>query len=262
MWSPTKEIAPFAETDQKPNIPNEGLTLSLPRAINVKFPQQPPEILHHTVWRTWLFIVYSNERWLYHQFSILHLFISLQKVGRMYFFELGSERVKQAKDKREEGNWNGKWKPLPSMSSLPNSSGDEAFAPRWRRRKARPDTGEETTRKDQLRAGNCKMPGPRSATNSTVQRDGTAARKARSLTNREIQDRRSQHRVDGFGLEEGAVSIFVVLGTGHEWYPCRHGHGSMAVARNLCAGGQARGAPVTPVSRGVWGHVPPENFEI
>ena len=36
----------------------------------------------------------------------------------------------------------------------------------------------------------------------------------------------------------------------------------MAVARNLCAGEQARGAPVTPVSRGVWGHAPPENFEI
>ena len=36
----------------------------------------------------------------------------------------------------------------------------------------------------------------------------------------------------------------------------------MAVARNLCAGGQARGVPVTPVSRGVWGHAPPENFEI
>ena len=36
----------------------------------------------------------------------------------------------------------------------------------------------------------------------------------------------------------------------------------MAVARNLCAGGQARGAPVTPVTRGVWGHAPPEIFEI
>ena len=31
---------------------------------------------------------------------------------------------------------------------------------------------------------------------------------------------------------------------------------TMAVARNLCAGGQARGAPVTPVSRGVWGMLP------
>ena len=31
------------------------------------------------------------------------------------------------------------------------------------------------------------------------------------------------------------------------------GGGIMAVARNLCAGGQARGAPVTPVSRGSGG---------
>ena len=36
----------------------------------------------------------------------------------------------------------------------------------------------------------------------------------------------------------------------------------LAVARNLCAVGQGRGAPETPVSRGVWGHAPPENFEI
>ena len=27
-------------------------------------PAAPPEILHHTVWRTWLFIAYSDERWL------------------------------------------------------------------------------------------------------------------------------------------------------------------------------------------------------
>ena len=47
-------------------------------------------------------------------------------------------------------------------------------------------------------------------------------------------------------------------------------HKTMAVARNLCAGGggggggggQARGMPVTPVFRGVWGHAPPEIFEI
>ena len=49
-----------------------------------------PEIWHHTVWRTWLFIVYSDERWLYYQFSQPHLYISIQKVGRMYFFELGN----------------------------------------------------------------------------------------------------------------------------------------------------------------------------
>ena len=27
-------------------------------------PAASPEILHHTVWRTWLFIAYSDERWL------------------------------------------------------------------------------------------------------------------------------------------------------------------------------------------------------
>ena len=38
--------------------------LSLPRVINFKLLLQPhvPEILHHTVWRTWFFISYSDER--------------------------------------------------------------------------------------------------------------------------------------------------------------------------------------------------------
>ena len=40
-------------------------------------PAASPKILHHTVWRTWLFIVYSDERWLYYQFSLPHLYISL-----------------------------------------------------------------------------------------------------------------------------------------------------------------------------------------
>ena len=53
-------------------------------------------------------------------------------------------------------------------------------------------------------------------------------------------------------LPERIVTADLILGTMHV----------IAVARNLCAGGQARGAPETPVSRGVWGHVPPENFEI
>ena len=52
-------------------------------------PAALPEILHHTVWRTWLFITYSDGRWLYYQFSLLHLYIiSLSKVGRMYFLNL------------------------------------------------------------------------------------------------------------------------------------------------------------------------------
>ena len=39
-----------------------------------------PEIQHHTVWRTWLFIAYSDERSVYFQFSPPHLYISF-KVG-------------------------------------------------------------------------------------------------------------------------------------------------------------------------------------
>ena len=35
------------------------------------------KILHHTVWRTWLFIAYSNERLIYYQFSLPHLYITL-----------------------------------------------------------------------------------------------------------------------------------------------------------------------------------------
>ena len=48
-----------------------------------------PEISHHTVWRTWLFIDYSDERWLHYQFAVPHLCIWLIKVGRMYFSNLG-----------------------------------------------------------------------------------------------------------------------------------------------------------------------------
>ena len=51
-------------------------------------PAASPEILHHTVWRTWLFIAYSDERWLYYQFSLPHSYISLEKVGRMYLLIL------------------------------------------------------------------------------------------------------------------------------------------------------------------------------
>ena len=44
--------------------------------------------------------------------------------------------------------------------------------------------------------------------------------------------------------------------------PGRPGVVNMAVARNLCAGRQARRAPETPVARVVWGHAHPEIFEI
>ena len=54
-----------------------------------------PEILHHTVWRTWfIFIANSNtqdDRWLYYQFSPPHLQYTplFKKVGRMSFLNLG-----------------------------------------------------------------------------------------------------------------------------------------------------------------------------
>ena len=56
-------------------------------------PAASTEILQHTVWRTWLFIADSYERWLHYQFSLPPLYISLLKVGRILRFELRSERV-------------------------------------------------------------------------------------------------------------------------------------------------------------------------
>ena len=52
-------------------------------------PAAAPEILYHTVWRTWLFTASSYGRWLYHQSSLPHLYIYFRKVGRMYFSNLG-----------------------------------------------------------------------------------------------------------------------------------------------------------------------------
>ena len=57
-------------------------------------PSASPEILHHIVWRIWLFIAYSDERWSCYQFSLPHLYISLLKGWENVLFELWSERVK------------------------------------------------------------------------------------------------------------------------------------------------------------------------
>ena len=53
-----------------------------------------PEILHHTVWRTWIFVAYSDERWLCYQFLLRHLYIYSLKCWENVHFELGSERLK------------------------------------------------------------------------------------------------------------------------------------------------------------------------
>ena len=57
-------------------------------------PAASPEIQHQTAWRTWLFLAYPDERWLYYQFSLPHLYIFSLKGRENVPFELGSERVK------------------------------------------------------------------------------------------------------------------------------------------------------------------------
>ena len=49
-----------------------------------------PVILHRTVWGIWLFIAYSDERWLYYQFSLPQQYISLQEGWENVVFELYS----------------------------------------------------------------------------------------------------------------------------------------------------------------------------
>ena len=58
-------------------------------------PPAPPEILHHTVWRTWLFIAYSDEKWLYYKFSLHHSYNRFLKGWENTLFELRSEIVNE-----------------------------------------------------------------------------------------------------------------------------------------------------------------------
>ena len=53
------------------------------------------EIWHHTVWRTWLFIAYSDVKWLYYKFSLHHSYNRFLKGWENTLFELRSERVKR-----------------------------------------------------------------------------------------------------------------------------------------------------------------------
>ena len=71
------------------------LTLSTPKSDHFQFsPAALPEIVHHTVWRTWFFIAYSDKRWLYYQF-ITTLLMHLSSIDwENVPFELGSERLK------------------------------------------------------------------------------------------------------------------------------------------------------------------------
>ena len=67
-----------------------GINLFTPESDQFQIsPAASPALLHHTTWRTWLFIAYSNERSLY--LLLHHLFNS---IWQDVLFELGSERVK------------------------------------------------------------------------------------------------------------------------------------------------------------------------
>ena len=55
-------------------------------------PAASQEIWLHTVWRTWLFIAYSDEKWLYYKFSLHHSYNRFLKGWENILFELRSER--------------------------------------------------------------------------------------------------------------------------------------------------------------------------
>ena len=59
-------------------------------------PAASQEVWHHTVWRTWLFIAYSDEKWLYYKFSLHHSYNRFLKGWENTLFELRSERVKRS----------------------------------------------------------------------------------------------------------------------------------------------------------------------
>ena len=60
-------------------------------------PAASQEIWHHTVWRTWLFIAYSDEKWLYYKFSLHHSYNRFLKGWENTLFGLRSERVKRTR---------------------------------------------------------------------------------------------------------------------------------------------------------------------
>ena len=58
-------------------------------------PAASPVILHHTEWKTWLFLAYSDKKWLYYKFSLHHSYNRFLKGWENTLFELRSERVKR-----------------------------------------------------------------------------------------------------------------------------------------------------------------------
>ena len=70
---------------------------------------------YHIMWRTWLLIAHSDKRllYMYYQFSLPHLYISLEKVGRMYFLSyIGVKQIVANAlfgSKGRSGRWTRRW---------------------------------------------------------------------------------------------------------------------------------------------------------
>ena len=95
-----KHAVPKTKENNGNNVAEEKLSIKL--AINPFTPesdqcQNSPaawqEIWHHTVWRPWLFIAYSDEKWLYYNSSLHHSYNRFLKGWENTLFELRSERV-------------------------------------------------------------------------------------------------------------------------------------------------------------------------
>ena len=68
-------------------------------------PAASQEIWHHTVWRTWLFIAYSDEKWLYYKFSLHHSYNRFLKGWENTLFELRSEMVNKSDNRENHSVW-------------------------------------------------------------------------------------------------------------------------------------------------------------
>ena len=89
---PNFDVCSCGEADSRVVHVSRPLNPFTPKSDQVQIsPVASPVILHHTVWRTWLFIAYSDWKMILVPVltTIPHLYISLEKVGRMYFLSLG-----------------------------------------------------------------------------------------------------------------------------------------------------------------------------
>ena len=87
------------------NVKKRCVTLSLPSVVNlISLHSLTRNITSHSIkYLALQTVAYSDERWLYYQFSLHHLQISLQKVGRIYFLNLGVKGLNKETYTKSEG---------------------------------------------------------------------------------------------------------------------------------------------------------------